>query len=479
MLLRVLVVSGSPNTDRRLLRLLKQDNLLVEASDELWSGLARDTYDVLVVSLAALPRIDDQIIATLRKLPDRPEIIVVQDGEEALTRARLLSAGCLGVLNLGLADGVLKSAFSALINRRAESMASRLDGGRGQIYRLDDFAAVSSVMQELLDLARRVARADSSLLILGETGVGKEWLARAIHAEGTRAEGPFVAVNCAAVPESLMESELFGHEKGAFTGSVRTRRGHFEMAHGGTLFLDEVADLPVHLQAKLLRVLEERKIQRLGAEKPIAIDVRIMAATNRELEAALEDGRFREDLYFRLGVVTLVVPPLRQRRGDIEPLVHSYLERFSQQLGRPGLAIREDALMALQDYTWPGNVRELINVIERAVLLSREPQITLADLPQPIAESSPATGERAEIADFRSSGLPPDWLSMPLKRVRGEAIALLETEYLRHQLERCEGRIGDAARVSGLDPRSFYDKMRRYGLRKEDFRIGKSPRTKG
>jgi DNA-binding NtrC family response regulator len=474
MLLRVLVVSGCPATDRRLLRLLKQESVLAEASDGLWSGLARDTFDVLVVSLAALPRIDEQIIATLRKLPDRPEIIVVQDGEEALTRARLLSAGCLGVLNLELSDGILKSAISALINRRAESVSSRHEGGRSQIYRLDDFAAVSTAMQDLLDLARRVARADSSLLILGETGVGKEWLARAIHTEGARAEGPFVAVNCAAVPESLIESELFGHEKGAFTGSVRTRRGHFEMAHGGTLFLDEVADLPPHLQAKLLRVLEERKIQRLGAEKPIAIDVRIMAATNREVDAALEDGRLREDLYFRLGVVTLVVPPLRERRGDIEPLVHSYLERFAQQLGRPGLAIREDTLAALQGYSWPGNVRELINVIERAVLLSREPQITVGDLPQPIAESLSAAGDGLRRVDVPLASLPQDWMSLPLKRVRSETISRLETEYLRNQLVRFEGRIGDAARSSGLDPRSFYDKMRRYGLRKEDFRPQKN-----
>ncbi len=474
MLIRVLVVSGSPASDRRLRRLLEQENILVDASPELWSGLAGDSYDVLVVSLAVLPGPNEQIVATLRKLPDRPEIIVVQDGEEALTRARLLSAGCLAVLNLGLADAVLKSAFSALISRRSEAIAARLQEPRGQGFRLDDFAAISPPMQELLDMARRVARADSSLLILGETGVGKEWLARAIHAEGRRAEGPFMAVNCAAVPESLMESELFGAEKGAFTGSVRTRRGHFELAHGGTLFLDEVADLPVHLQAKLLRVLEERRIQRLGAERSIAIDVRIMAATNRDLDAALREGRFREDLYFRLGVVSLVVPPLRERRGDIEALVHSYLERFAAQLGRPGLALREEALTAMQAYSWPGNVRELINVIERAVLLCRGPDITVADLPAAVAGPTQA-GSLSPVG--RDAAAAAAQSRRPFKEARRAALQSWETAYLRGLLERSHGRIGEAARQAGLDPRSLYAKMREHGLRKEDFRgaPGRSP----
>ena len=470
MLIRVLVVSGSPVTDRRLRKLLQQENVLVDVSDELWSGLAGETCDVLVISLEALPRPTHEILATLRKLPDRPEIIVVQDGEDALTRARLLSAGCLGVLNLSLADRVLKSALSALISRRAESAAAHLQGARTQDYRLDDFAAVSPSMQDLLDLARRVARADSTLLILGETGVGKEWLARAIHAEGARADGPFIAVNCAAVPESLIESELFGHEKGAFTGSVRTRRGHFELAHGGTLFLDEIADLPTHLQAKMLRVLEERKIRRLGAERMIGIDVRIMAASNRDIAAALREGVFREDLYFRLGVVTLMVPPLRERREDIEQLVHSYFERFSRQLGRPGLAIRQEAMTAMQAYSWPGNVRELINVVERAVLLSRESEIGVGDLPPSVAGPS-ATGSADHL--FANRALAAEQSRRPFKEARRAALRDWEVAYLRAVLERTDGQIGEAARQAHLDPRSLYAKMRQYELRKEDFRPGR------
>jgi len=326
-------------------------------------------------------------------------------------------------------------------------------------------------MQELLDLARRVARADSSLLILGETGVGKEWLARAIHAEGARVDGPFIAVNCAAVPESLIESELFGNEKGAFTGSVRTRRGLFELAHGGTLFLDEVADLPIHLQAKLLRVLEERKIRRLGAERMIAIDVRIMAASNRDITQALRDGTFREDLYFRLGVVTLIVPPLRERREDIELLVHSYFERFVRQLGRPGLAIREEALTAMQAYSWPGNVRELINVVERAVLLSPGPEIGVSDLP-PALTGPTAAGSAVHV--LANQALADEQSRRPFKEARRAALLSWEVAYLRALLDRTNGQVGEAARQAGLDPRSLYAKMRQYELRKEDFRPGRT-----
>ena len=424
-----------------------------------------------MVALTALPGPADQIIATLRKLPDRPEIIVVHDGEDAVTRAKVLSAGGLAVLNLELSDAMLRAAIATLIGRRSESLISRAEARPGEGFRLDDFSAASATMQQVLDLARRVARADSSLLILGETGVGKEWLARSIHAEGPRADGPFVAINCAAVPESLLESELFGHEKGAFTGSVRTRRGYFELAHRGTLFLDEVADMPVQLQAKLLRVLEERRIQRLGAERSIAIDVRIMAATNRDLAVALAAQQFREDLYFRLGVVTIVVPPLRERLEDIAPLAHAYLERFAQQLGRPGLVMREEVLSALEGYVWPGNVRELINVVERAVLLCRGSEVTLADLPPPLVDPGGTTGDPAGgPEEIPVTGLPESWLERPLKEVRRDAVARIETAYLERLLERTGGRIGPAARQAGIDPRSLYSKMRQYGLRKESFR---------
>ena len=472
MLIRALVVTTSSRLQRRLTRLLERGGALVEGSGELWEVLSRHGCDLLVVDRPALPEPAEQVVATIRKLPDKPEVIVLQDHEDPVSRAKILSAGGLAVLNLGLADDVLEPALASMIARRREAPLPEAGETPESPRHIDDFAAVSPAMVELLDLARRVARADSSLLLLGETGVGKEWLARSIHGEGPRSQGPFVAVNCAAVPESLLESELFGHEKGAFTGSVRTRRGHFELAHRGTLFLDEVADLPVHLQAKLLRVLEERRIQRLGSETSIPLDVRIMAATNRDLDRALEEGTFREDLYFRLSVVTLRIPPLRQRREDIAPLAHSYLERFSQQLGRPGLAMRQEVVDALETYAWPGNVRELINVMERAVLLCRRSEIDLDDLPPVVGQArEPVPGRAATAPVPTTAGGPAeDWLAQPLRVVRYRMVEDMERSYLRAHLERTGGRIAATAAAAGIDPRSLYSKMRRYGLRKEQFR---------
>ena len=213
-------------------------------------------------------------------------------------------------------------------------------------------------MQRVLDLARKVAASDSSLLILGETGVGKEWLARAIHNAGPRASGPFIAVNCAAIPDSMLESELFGHEQGAFTGAQRAHRGYFEQAHGGTLFLDEIGEMPAALQTRFLRVLQEGAVQRLGSERPFHVDVRVMTATNRDVKEAIDGGHLRQDLYYRLAVVVLEVPPLRERREDIAPLFSSHVEQNRVRLARWELAgVSSEALAALESYDWPGNVQ--------------------------------------------------------------------------------------------------------------------------
>ena len=398
MLRRILLVTENHAEARRLRRLLGETSVIDEAtgSAATWSILARESFDLLVLSRNAHPGSPVELVTELRRLPDGPEIIVLQTEEDPVERAQLLTAGCLAVLNTRLGDAMLAATFEAVASRRLGAAARSLETS-ASVSRFDDFASRSSAMRELLDLADRVARSDASLFIFGETGVGKEWLARAIHGASNRGAGPFVAVNCAAVPENLLESELFGHEKGAFTGAVRAHRGHFEMAHHGTLFLDEIADMPIHLQSKLLRVLQERKIQRLGAERTLAIDVRVMAATNRDLQRTIDDRLFREDLYYRLSVVALEVPPLKRRREDVAPLIHGYLERFALQLGRAGMQIRQDALDALEAYDWPGNVRELINVMERAVLLCRGTVITPVDLPGAVVR--PAAGASAIVAD--------------------------------------------------------------------------------
>jgi DNA-binding NtrC family response regulator len=329
-------------------------------------------------------------------------------------------------------------------------------------------------MADFMKLVQRVVGSGTSLLILGETGVGKERLARAIHRASGR-EGAFVAVNCGALPESLLESELFGHEEGAFTGASRTRRGCFELAHRGTIFLDEIAEMPSHLQVRLLRVLQEREVQRVGAEWPLKVDVRVMAATSQELEQQVRAGRFRSDLLYRLGVVSLEVPPLRWRREDIPELVQSYINHFAAELGRDVQSIEPAALEALQRHDWPGNVRELINAIERATLLCDGPRIAPADLPQAVlaAADTVACGPPEAGGAPAALALPPAWHEQPLKAVREVLIERLERMYLIAQLEATGGRIDETARRAGITPRALFDKMQRYRLRKEDFRAGR------
>ncbi len=473
MLRRTLLVIETPAEAQRLHRLLGGTSVIEEVADSaaMWSTLAHEPFDLLVLGRDALPGSPVDLVTELRRLPDGPEIIVLQTDENPVERALLLTAGCLAVLNTRLDDAMLAATFEAVASSRLSAATRSLETS-ASVSRFDDFASGSSAMRELLDIADRVARSDASLFIFGETGVGKEWLARAIHGASNRTAGPFVAVNCAAVPENLLESELFGHEKGAFTGAIRAHRGHFEMAHHGTLFLDEVADMPIHLQSKLLRVLQERKIQRLGAERTLAVDVRIMAATNRDLQRIIDDRLFREDLYYRLSVVALEVPPLRRRREDVAPLVHGYLERFALQLGRGGMQIRQDALDALVAYDWPGNVRELINVMERAVLLSRGTVITPSDLPGAVVRAMPGASA-ATVADARGADelrIPEDWLTLGLPDFRRRVATAAETEYLNSLLERSQGRIGVAAELAAIDPRSLFDRLRKHGIRKEDFR---------
>jgi DNA-binding NtrC family response regulator len=285
-----------------------------------------------------------------------------------------------------------------------------------------------------------------------------------MHAEGPRRRGPFVAVNVAALPEGLLESELFGHEQGSFTGAVRTHRGCFEMAHEGTLFLDEMGELPSHLQSKLLRVLEERKVVRVGGEAPIAVDVRVTAATNRDLEEEVRARRFRADLYYRLAVVTLTLPPLRERREDIPELARDHLDHFRVALGRDVRSLHPDAMAALVEHNWPGNVRELINVMERAVLLCPGPEIHREDLPRSVT-GPPAT--RSGAAPFA----PDDaWRDRTLSQARREMNAVFERTYLEALLRSCSGRVGEAARRAGINERTLYELMRRHRLKKEDFR---------
>ncbi len=297
----------------------------------------------------------------------------------------------------------------------------------------------------LLELARRVAASEAAVLLTGESGVGKEVFARYIHQHSARAKGPFVAVNCAAIPENLLESVLFGHEKGAFTGASTTQPGKFEQANGGILLLDEISELPLNLQAKLLRVLQEREVERVGARTPVALDVRVVAATNRDLAGWVREGKFREDLFYRLNVFPLEIPPLRERPADIPPLARHFLKRSEQLVGRGGFALSDAALAELTGYTWPGNIRELCNVVQRAMILASDADI------RPEHLMLPRSSTRVAPETAREAGLPGE---VGLKDV--------ERETILGTLKRMEGSRRRTAEMLDMSERTLRHKLKQY-----------------
>ncbi|RPJ62798.1 MAG: sigma-54-dependent Fis family transcriptional regulator, partial [Acidobacteria bacterium] len=310
-------------------------------------------------------------------------------------------------------------------------------------YHFRDLISKSPAMQAVFDLARTAARSNSTILVLGESGTGKELLARAVHAESPRNHAPFVAVSCAALTETLLESELFGHEKGAFTGAAVRRKGKFEMAQGGTLFLDEIGDISSKLQLDLLRVLEDRHFSRVGGNESIPVDVRIIAATNRDLPKAVADGSFREDLYYRLNVIPVHLPPLRERLEDLPLLVEHFLEQLGAEMNRRVDEVSTEAMALLMSHTWPGNVRELRNVLERAVVVASGQVIEAADL-----------GLRRSAGDALDPGATA-------------SLDDVEKHHIARVLQDSGGNISLAARTLGIDRATLYNKMRKYQLRKD------------
>lgn len=465
MLLRVLLAPDPSDLVRRLRQVLDSPELRVSTAPDLGSiqdRLTREDFDLLFLRRDLIPDPPESFVPRARRESHRPDVVVFRDGENVEDRVRLLTAGCLAVLPTGLDEETLRKTLSTILLRRRDErergLAVALEDAR-----LDDLGVRSQAMRDMVHLAYRVAEADTTVFLLGETGTGKERLARAIHLESPRRDRPFVAVNCAALPETLLESELFGHEQGAFTGAAKAHRGYFEVAHGGTLFLDEVAEMTPSLQGKLLRALQERTIQRLGSERSIEVDVRILAATSRDVQREMEQGTFRQDLYYRLAVVTLTVPPLRERRDDLPELVESLLQSLGRRLGRPGRTVGPGVLDALAAYPWPGNVRELSNVLERALLLADGTEIHLDDLPASIIQRSRAdTPPEPTLAADEED----DRWDRPL----ADVIADTERAYLKAHLRRTGGHVSETARRAGLDRRSVYEKMKRYGLTKEQFR---------
>lgn len=334
-------------------------------------------------------------------------------------------------------------------NKNLKSEILLLKNQLKEKFKIDSFISQSPKMEEVLSIAARAADSKATVLITGESGTGKEVLAKVIHYASPRKDKPFVAVNIPALPETLLESELFGHEKGAFTGAEKSKKGRFEIAEGGTIFLDEIGDIPLNLQVKLLRVLQEHQIERVGSTESINIDVRIIAATHQNLEQKIKDGSFREDLYYRLNIVSLHLPPLRERREDILPLIEHFVSKYSNENNKQNLSLSKEAVDLLMKYNYPGNVRELENAIERAVVLCRSDVITINDLPNVIkgfkAEKEIVTNENTSLI---------------------EQVEALEKKLIFDALSKANGNQSQAGRMLGLTERNLRYKMQKYGIKK-------------
>jgi two-component system response regulator PilR (NtrC family) len=341
---------------------------------------------------------------------------------------------------------------NALERRELRQENQALKEELGKRFSFEGLVGKSKAMQDVLTMVKKVAASPVKVLITGESGTGKELIARAIHYNSDRHDGPFVPINCGAIPENLLESELFGHEKGSFTGAIRQKPGLFETANNGTIFLDEIGELPTMMQVKLLRVLQENEFRRVGGTKNIPTNVRVLAATNRHLEEAVAEGRFREDLYYRFNVIRVDLPPLRQRREDIPVMIDFFWERFT---GQSGVNVSEDAMRRLIDYHWPGNVRELENVIERATVLGKENQITLDSLPPNLVTGMSTSV--TPLTDIPETG-------MDLDAYLGE----IEKEILLKALARSGGVRKSAAGLLGITFRSIRYRLAKFGLAEDD-----------
>jgi two-component system response regulator AtoC len=362
---------------------------------------------------------------------------------------------------------VIQKALRTNELRRSEVRMGGVSADKGR-YGL---IGISAPMQSVYNVIEKVADTPSTILITGESGTGKELIARALHQQSPRADKPLIRVNCAAIPDTLIESELFGYEKGAFTGAVSSKPGRFELADGGTLFLDEIGEIPLEMQVKLLRALQENEFERVGGIKTISVDVRVVAATNRDLAAEIEAGRFREDLYYRLNVVPIHLPPLRRRVEDLPDLVAHILEKFQTRLDRPGRRIDQQALDALSAYHWPGNIRELENTLERTLLFCEDEVITASDLPD---ELQPADLPAASAA----ATLPSSGEGASLKDAVKAETDRVEKQMIQSALEQTGGNVTRAAKMLQISRKSLQLKMKEHGLRDDATSSTRSPTSK-
>jgi DNA-binding NtrC family response regulator len=467
----ILIVDDEKNIRRTVRMVLEGEGFGVEEASSGEEALARlpdvgadvMLLDVQLPGISGLETIER--LATLKVPESLPTVIMISGHATLADAVRAVKAGAYDLIEKPLDRERLIVALRNALERRV--LAREVEGLRALAHERFEMVGSSAPMSALFAQITKVAPTRTRVLITGESGTGKELIARAVHRSSALANKEFVKVNCAAIPPELIESELFGHERGAFTGAVARKRGLFEQADGGTIFLDEIGDMIASAQAKVLRVLQSGEFTRVGGETTLKVDVRVIAATNRDLQAAVAAGAFREDLYFRLAVVPLRAPPLRERADDIPLLCASFVEQACRENGMKPKAISEEAVAVLADYPWPGNVRELRNVIERLVILSDE-AIGMGDLPEEIvAEAARAKREAASSSSSLSAlprlDLPPEARQLPLREFRDH----MEREYIRLKLDENGWNISRTANLLSIERTNLHKKMRALGLARE------------
>jgi len=454
---RVLVVDD----DKLILRVLQEfltqkgfEPTLATNGEEAERIFSPEEFDVVLTDMM-MPKVNGiELLERIKeKDPEAPVIMITASGE-IKTAVEAMKKGAYDYLTKPINFDALYHATQRAAEKYALVKKNRqLSEALGKRYHFDNIIGSSGKMQEIFSLIAKVASSNASILIQGESGTGKELVARAIHYHSPRREWPFVAVNCAAIPRELMESELFGHVKGSFTGAIADKKGKFELADGGSIFLDEIADLDISLQAKILRSLQEREFERVGGTQPIRVNIRLIAATNKDLCRAMREGTFREDLFYRLSVIPLRIPSLRERKEDIPALAEHFLRKYNQENEREIKGISSKAVEALLSYGWPGNVRELENCMERAVVMAEAEWIRLADLPLAMQ-----TGEFEEEVPSPEEG-SKETISLALGRTMRE----VEREYILRMLKEKGGNRTRTAKVLGISVRGLRDKLKEWG----------------
>ncbi len=454
---RVLVVDDEANLRKVLAAMLKRegyDVAIAENGVQALAELKKSGADVLVTD-QVMPQMGglELLKAVVTEEPDVPVIMITAHGtvDSAVEAIKL---GAFDYITKPFEHEELKAVIAKAVKTHELSRTSVPASDERARQAL---VGASPAMQDVFKIIEKVADTPSTVLITGESGTGKELVATALHSGSSRRSKPFIRINCAAIPKDLMESELFGYERGAFTGAVTSKPGRFELADGGSLFLDEIAEIPVAMQVKLLRALQESEFERVGGIKTLKVDVRLIAATNRDLKREIAEGRFREDLYYRLAVVPVALPPLRERTADIPALVTHFVEKYNKKLNKKVLGLEPDAMEILQEYGWPGNIRELENMMERMILFAEGPVILAKDLPEPLKE--------ADTVRVPIPALTPQGGDASMKDIVKQAAAELERDLIAKALEETGGNVTQAAKKLKISRKSLQNKMKEFGLR--------------